>query len=490
MVTSVPQAQANRNFTADANAHADNVKSGYLGRGTNREWDNHIREYYSKISSDLVNSENPDVNRLLKKAQNILYDTSGKSPIPKSLKSDAERMELWQALNETWLRSSETIDPNTAKNFIARTRSASDSGAAMSIWKEQLAFHAERIENGGLSSRYLDPTVEGYQYYSHHLNKVLEHHTNSAYDNQDPSWHLVYDVLYLSWLNKGQSKIPGSGAPPPTPLEGVQSLPGAAAQIGNENNYDSASSGTESHGVSAGSAYSYNGQSGGMRGASSSLLAAQKRILDRGTISEQKILAATSDNAEVLDRLARKALEGSNLNRFVKGSLLYTLLDNENLTSDSLDYVARNSKRKKTKLEVARHQNVSQETLAYLVEDSRKAVRRIAVSSPVMSENVRAEHSVAENLSVMAEAVKHLKDPATIDLTVRSALEGSIMRKLARAGPGIGPRQEKVLSNAITNSNTSDATLERILKLAEDIGEMSLIESAKKERSRRENVST
>ena len=484
MVTTVPQAQATIDFATAANAHAGRVKSEYLGRGTNREWDNHIREYYIKISSDLANARDPNIKRLLKKANNILYE--GDPPVSKSLKSDAERMELWKTLNETWLMSSQTIDPKTAEDFIKMTRKASKIDDAVPIWHQQLAFHAARIETGGMSNIYLDPTVEGYSYYSHHLNRVLAHHSNGAYDNQDPSWHLVYDVLYLSWLNKGKSQN-GPDAPPPIPSEGTQLLPGAVGDNPNDKNHNPVDDTTEYPGNGT---YSNNRQSGGKYSASSALQAAQRRIIERGTMSEQKILAATSDNAEVLDQLSKKALEGSNLSRFVKGSLLYTLLDNENLTSDSLDYIARNSKRKKTKLEVARHQNVSQDTLAYLVEDSRRAVRRVAVSSPVMSEDVRAEHSVAESLSVMAEAVKHVKDPKLIDLTVSSALEGSIMRKLARAGPGIGPRQEKVLANAVTNPNTSEATLDRIQKLAEDIGGGSLVDLVKKERLRRENVSS
>ena len=483
MVTTVTQAQATRGFETAANAHADRVKSEYLGRGTNREWDNHIREYHAKISSDLANADNPSIKRLLIKANNILYE--GDPPVSKSLKSDAERMELWKTLNETWLMSSQTIDPETAKKFIGRTREASNDGAAMKIWKEQLAFHAARIEAGGMSSIYLDPNVEGYSYYGHHLNRVLAHHSNGAYDNQDSSWHLVYDVLYLSWLNKGKSKSEGSIAPPPTPLEGVQSLPGTADQSHRGNNYSPADGETESQ---SGSTSSYNGQSGTRRESDSSLLAAQRRIIERGTLSEKKILAATSGNAEVLDKLARNALDGSNLSRFVKGSLLYTLLDNENLTSDSLDYIARNSKRKKTKLEVVRHPNVSQDTLAYVVEDSRRAVRRAAVSSPVMSEDTRAEHSVSESLSVMAEAVKHLKNPAVIDLTVQSAVEGSFMRKITDAGPGLGPRQKRVITNAAANPNTSNATLERILKLAEEINAQNLVDSVKKELDRRKNV--
>ena len=225
MVTFVSQAQATRDFATAAKVHADNIKSEYLGRGTNREWDNHIREYYSKIlydltkgTSDLKTKEDSEVKRLLKKAQDILY-TGNPPTIQKSLKSDAERMELWKALNETWLRTNQTIDSKTAKEFIIMTRKASKIDDAMPIWKNQLALHVERIETGGLIGTYLDPTVEGYQYYSYHLNIVLAHHSNGAYDNQDSSWHLVYDVLYLSWFNNGKSQSQGPSAPPLMPIE-------------------------------------------------------------------------------------------------------------------------------------------------------------------------------------------------------------------------------------------------------------------------------
>jgi hypothetical protein len=282
-------------------------------------------------------------------------------------------------------------------------------------------------------------------------------------------------------LNKSRSDSPSSVGLRSTPFEMVQPSPDSAAQSRIENNYSPADSGTEFQNSGV---HFNNTKPSNSRGPISSLLAAERRIIDHGTLSAQKIIAATSDNAEVLNRLAHKALEGRYFSKFVKGSLLYTLLDNENLGADSLDYIARNAKRKKTMLEVAKHQNVSQVTLEYLVEVSRREVMRIAVSSPITSDMVKAQHSVAESLTVMAEAVKHLYDPNAIDLAVRSAAEGSIWRKLNTWVVGVGPSQNRLMRNAIRNSNTSDATLEWIQNITAPTS-ISLPIEAREELSRR-----
>jgi hypothetical protein len=459
-----------------SNAHANRIKNEYKSRGTEREWDNHIREYYKKLT-DNINNPNAKQKELIKRARNILFDPNDKhNDIPRTMMSDAERMELWKTLNELWLMSSQTIDPSNANALIDETGKAANSADAMKVWKKQLALHAEKIETGGMQNRFLDPTVEGHEYYNHHFQNIMTHHSNQEYDNDDASWYLVYDVLYKSWGNERGGNTSG---PPPTPMDGILNTPVNPTnnQNGNPtNNQNSNQNGNTSNNQNNNAYDTAN---------LDPLAIAQLRIVDNGTISEQKIVAATSNNPYVLDKLAKKSLEGSNLSRYVKGSVLYNLLENENLNSDSLDYIARNSKRKKTKLKVAKHLNVSQETLSYLIEDSRRAVRKAVVSNPAISERDLASHSVAESLTVMAEAVKHIRDPRLIDLTVQSAIEGSAMRKVSNYSFGLGPRQVRVLENAIENHNTSNETIEKIAEIARSSTIKYIVDLAEEELRRR-----